>query len=174
MVPAGARQADSWVIPQGPSKVEASIPSELRGCCATPILCYAMQGTISQCTSERLLDLICRDEAGEESLVVNFDTDLRSTFFAKLYQHSGLRGGHVIMLGADEGSRLAIACLSTSWSLITYYACLRDTPGVSLHSERNHVALLKVRQDCLCTCLIQSHQQDQELEAAAGMLPLRH
>ena len=37
--------------------------------------------------------------------MVNFDTDLRSTFFAKLYQHSGLRGGHVIMLGADEGSR---------------------------------------------------------------------
>ena len=49
--------------------------------------------------------LACRDEAGEESLVVNFDTDLRSTFFAKLYQHSGLKGGHVIMLGADEGSR---------------------------------------------------------------------
>lgn len=36
---------------------------------------------------------------------MNFDTDLRSSFFAKLYQHSGLKGGHVVMLGADDGSR---------------------------------------------------------------------
>ena len=37
--------------------------------------------------------------------MVNFDTDLKSTFFAKLYQHSGLKGGHIVMLGADENSR---------------------------------------------------------------------
>ena len=37
--------------------------------------------------------------------MVNFDTDLKSSFFAKLYQHSGLKGGHVVMLGADEKSR---------------------------------------------------------------------
>ena len=48
---------------------------------------------------------LCRDETGEDSLVVNFDTDLKASFFAKLYQHSGLQGGHVVMLGADEDSR---------------------------------------------------------------------
>ena len=37
--------------------------------------------------------------------MVNFDTDLKSSFFAKLYQHSGLKGGHIVMLGADENSR---------------------------------------------------------------------
>ncbi|CAL5228797.1 g11993 [Coccomyxa viridis] len=66
------------------------------------------QGRVKQIVGSSLKDLPkLRNEAGEESLVVNFDTDLRSTFFAKLYQHSGLRGGHVIMLGADEGSRYA-------------------------------------------------------------------
>jgi hypothetical protein len=49
----------------------------------------------------------CRDESGESSLIVNFDTDLRSSFFAKLYQHSELKGGHVVMLGADQASRPA-------------------------------------------------------------------
>ena len=41
--------------------------------------------------------------------MVNFDTDLKSTFFAKLYQHSGLKGGHIVMLGADEDSRWEIS-----------------------------------------------------------------
>ncbi len=39
---------------------------------------------------------------------MNFDTDLRSSFFAKLYQHSGLRGGHVVMLDSDQASRHAL------------------------------------------------------------------
>jgi len=64
-----------------------------------------------------MLALSCRDEAGEESLVVNFDTDLKSTFFAKLYQHSGLNGGHVIMLGADEDSRSIAPVSANSPSL---------------------------------------------------------
>ena len=40
--------------------------------------------------------------------MVNFDTDLKSTFFAKLYQHSGLEGGHIVMLGADKDSRWGV------------------------------------------------------------------
>ncbi len=68
-------------------------------------------------TSDKMLALSCRDEAGEESLVVNFDTDLKSTFFAKLYQHSGLNGGHVIMLGADEDSRSIAPVSANSPSL---------------------------------------------------------
>ena len=49
-----------------------------------------------------------REETGKDSLIVNFDTDLRSSFFAKLYQHSKLRGGHVIMLGSDQASRCSL------------------------------------------------------------------
>ena len=52
-----------------------------------------------------------REETGQDSLIVNFDTDLRSSFFAKLYQHSHLGGGHVVMLGSDQASR----CLSLSY-----------------------------------------------------------
>ena len=48
---------------------------------------------------------LCREETGQDSLIVNFDTDLRSSFFAKLYQHSHLSGGHVVMLGSDQASR---------------------------------------------------------------------
>ena len=49
--------------------------------------------------------ILCREETGQDSLIVNFDTDLRSSFFAKLYQHSHLSGGHVVMLGSDQASR---------------------------------------------------------------------
>lgn len=54
-------------------------------------------------------------------LVTNFESDLPSAFYAHLYRHSGLPGGHVVMLGDDQASRcvcLYIAVLySTYWPL---------------------------------------------------------
>lgn len=42
---------------------------------------------------------------GAEELKTNFVSDKPSSWFAELYQKDQLTGGHVIMLGADEGSR---------------------------------------------------------------------
>lgn len=73
-----------------------------------PYICYMLEYSAKEDNSPKLPeDWQCRDEVGEDTLIVNFDTDLTSTFFSKLYQHSGLKGGHVIMLGADQGSRWA-------------------------------------------------------------------
>jgi len=37
--------------------------------------------------------------------VTNFESDLPSAFYAHLYRHSGLPGGHIVMLGDDAASR---------------------------------------------------------------------
>lgn len=46
----------------------------------------------------------CREGAAA-GLVTNFESDLPSAFYAYLYKHSGLPGGHVVMLGDDHASR---------------------------------------------------------------------
>jgi phosphoribosylformimino-5-aminoimidazole carboxamide ribotide isomerase len=43
--------------------------------------------------------------AGAAELKTNFVSDKPSSWFAELYQKDQLTGGHVIMLGADEGSK---------------------------------------------------------------------
>ncbi len=48
----------------------------------------------------------CREGAAA-GLVTNFESDLPSAFYAYLYRHSGLPGGHVVMLGDDQASRQA-------------------------------------------------------------------
>lgn len=40
-------------------------------------------------------------------LVTNFESDKSAAEFAKLYKNDGLKGGHVIMLGADPLSKAA-------------------------------------------------------------------
>ncbi|KAK9903938.1 hypothetical protein WJX75_000924 [Coccomyxa subellipsoidea] len=66
------------------------------------------QGRVKQIVGSSLKDLAAeREESPHDGLVVNFDTDLRSSFFAKLYQNSDLKGGHVVMLGSDQASRYA-------------------------------------------------------------------
>ena len=46
---------------------------------------------------------------GDAALQTNFESDNPSSWFAELYKEDGLRGGHVIMLGADDASKQA-AC----------------------------------------------------------------
>lgn len=41
------------------------------------------------------------------TLVTNFESDKSAAEFAKLYKKDGLKGGHVIMLGADPPSQAA-------------------------------------------------------------------
>ncbi|EIE20230.1 phosphoribosylformimino-5-aminoimidazole carboxamide ribonucleotide isomerase [Coccomyxa subellipsoidea C-169] len=66
------------------------------------------QGRVKQIVGSSLKDLAAeREQSSQDALVVNFDTDLRSSFFAKLYQNSDLKGGHVVMLGSDQASRYA-------------------------------------------------------------------
>lgn len=48
----------------------------------------------------------CRESAAA-GLITNFESDLPSAFYAYLYRHSGLPGGHVVMLGDDQASRHA-------------------------------------------------------------------
>lgn len=43
----------------------------------------------------------------ETSLVTNFESAFPSSFYAELYKHSRLPGGHIIMLGQDAESRRA-------------------------------------------------------------------
>ena len=38
-------------------------------------------------------------------MITNFESTFPSSFYAELYKHSNLSGGHIIMLGQDEASR---------------------------------------------------------------------
>lgn len=43
--------------------------------------------------------------------ITNFESDKPSSWYATLYQHDSLTGGHVIMLGQDDASR----CVDATW-----------------------------------------------------------
>jgi phosphoribosylformimino-5-aminoimidazole carboxamide ribotide isomerase len=42
---------------------------------------------------------------GQVELQTNFTSNKPSSWYAELYKRDSLRGGHVIMLGADDASR---------------------------------------------------------------------
>lgn len=63
------------------------------------------KGKVKQIVGSTLQDLT-QEEASRKP-VTNFETEKPSGEFASMYQADGLYGGHVIMLGADEGSRKA-------------------------------------------------------------------
>ncbi|CAL9180471.1 unnamed protein product, partial [Musa hybrid cultivar] len=46
-------------------------------------------------------------DGGASDLVTNFESDKSPAEFANLYKKDGLKGGHVIMLGADAASQSA-------------------------------------------------------------------
>ncbi|KAI0488484.1 hypothetical protein KFK09_028317 [Dendrobium nobile] len=46
-----------------------------------------------------------QDSAEKNTLITNFESDKSAAEFADLYKQDELRGGHVIMLGADEASK---------------------------------------------------------------------
>lgn len=50
---------------------------------------------------------LCDLKGNESAPVTNFESDVSSEEYAKLYQEDGLAGGHVIMLGADPLSNAA-------------------------------------------------------------------
>ncbi|CAL8470926.1 g10468 [Coccomyxa elongata] len=86
------------------------------------------QGKVKQIVGSSLNDLAAqREDLSQNGLVVNFETDLRSSFFAKLYQNSSLKGGHVVMLGADQASKYA-----AYEALMAYPGGLQIGGGVTL------------------------------------------
>jgi hypothetical protein len=72
----------------GSAAVAGAQHALLRYACVTPISCRASTSS-----------------AGAAELKTNFVSDKPSSWFAELYQKDQLTGGHVIMLGADEGSK---------------------------------------------------------------------
>ncbi|KAL3755645.1 hypothetical protein ACJRO7_002660 [Eucalyptus globulus] len=61
------------------------------------------KGKVKQIVGSTLCDL----KGNESAPVTNFESDVSSEEYAKLYQEDGLAGGHVIMLGADPLSNAA-------------------------------------------------------------------
>ena len=66
-----------------------------------------MQGQVKQIVGSSLSDLSHEDGADSKTLKTNFASEQPSSFYAELYARDDLRGGHVIMLGADEASKAA-------------------------------------------------------------------
>lgn len=65
------------------------------------------QGRVKQIVGSSLKDPSPTGQTADHSLVTNFESSFPSSFYAELYKHSDLPGGHVIMLGADHKSRQA-------------------------------------------------------------------
>jgi phosphoribosylformimino-5-aminoimidazole carboxamide ribotide isomerase len=64
-------------------------------------------GRVKQIVGSTLADLPKNDSETRqaEALETNFESDLGGAHYAELYRSSGLLGGHVIMLGANEDSK---------------------------------------------------------------------
>ncbi|RRT53599.1 hypothetical protein B296_00012289 [Ensete ventricosum] len=61
-------------------------------------------GKVKQIVGSTLRD---STDSGVSALVTNFESDKSPAEFANLYKKDGLKGGHVIMLGADAASQSA-------------------------------------------------------------------
>ncbi|KAL1828069.1 hypothetical protein ACET3Z_006481 [Daucus carota] len=61
------------------------------------------KGKVKQIVGSTLSD----SKDGDMSLITNFESDKSAAEYASLYKEDGLRGGHVIMLGADPLSNSA-------------------------------------------------------------------
>ncbi|KAL5710273.1 1-(5-phosphoribosyl)-5[(5-phosphoribosylamino)methylideneamino]imidazole-4-carboxamidisomerase [Ranunculus cassubicifolius] len=79
--------------------------SRMSVCCAARFRpCIDIhKGKVKQIVGSTLQDL----KDGGSDPVTNFESDKSASEFADLYRKEGLTGGHVIMLGADSGSRSA-------------------------------------------------------------------
>ncbi|URE47682.1 hypothetical protein MUK42_25157 [Musa troglodytarum] len=62
------------------------------------------KGKVKQIVGSTLRD---STDGGASALVTNFESDKSPAEFANLYKKDGLKGGHVIMLGADAASQSA-------------------------------------------------------------------
>ena len=55
--------------------------------------------------SSRMSELSIACRLPGSPLITNFESEFPSSFYAELYKHFKLPGGHVVMLGADDESR---------------------------------------------------------------------
>jgi phosphoribosylformimino-5-aminoimidazole carboxamide ribotide isomerase len=62
-------------------------------------------GRVKQIVGSTLTDLDDRSGGSDAVLETNFDSDLGGAHYATMYKESGLPGGHVIMLGANDASK---------------------------------------------------------------------
>lgn len=69
-----------------------------------------MQGKVKQIVGGSLSDLGDASSATE-----NFVSEKPSEYYAKLYAHDSLYGGHVIMLGGDPASKTAATSALAAW-----------------------------------------------------------
>ena len=106
--PQGQGQANCGKLPQRPRQVRILVYSHLH----THAHTYIFTPIFTQvCTQVRGLNVdgicnsFCRD--GDAALVTNFESELSSAEYARMYQADNLTGGHAIMLGADDASRKA-------------------------------------------------------------------
>lgn len=63
-----------------------------------------LQGKVKQIVGSTLKDL--KGDDGSDP-ITNFESDKSAAEYATLYKQDGLKGGHVIMLGADPLSKAA-------------------------------------------------------------------
>ncbi|KAG1666166.1 hypothetical protein FOA52_011578 [Chlamydomonas sp. UWO 241] len=63
------------------------------------------KGKVKQIVGSSLKDLSGDSSADGAALKTNFESDKPSSHFSEMYARDGLKGGHVIMLGADDASR---------------------------------------------------------------------
>lgn len=65
------------------------------------------EGKVKQIVGSTLSDLPDGEGSSDAVLVTNFESETSAADFARMYKDDGLRGGHVIMLGADPASQAA-------------------------------------------------------------------
>jgi hypothetical protein len=70
----------------------------------TEVSLCLLQGKVKQIVGSTLKDL--KGDDGSDP-ITNFESDKSAAEYATLYKQDGLKGGHVIMLGADPLSRAA-------------------------------------------------------------------
>ncbi|KAK8692993.1 hypothetical protein V6N13_070593 [Hibiscus sabdariffa] len=100
-----------YVFADHPFPRAAAVPSISFKSCHSPVRCAVSfrpcidihKGKVKQIVGSTLTD----SKEDGSNLVTNFESDKSAAEFAELYKKDGLKGGHVIMLGADPLSQAA-------------------------------------------------------------------
>lgn len=88
------------------------------------------KGKVKQIVGSTLSD----SKDGDMSLITNFESDKSASEYASLYKEDGLRGGHVIMLGADPLSNSA-----AMEALHAYPGGLQVGGGINSSNAMNYI-----------------------------------
>lgn len=73
----------------------------MSACCIVAILCSIFLAGVAATSSP---ESPLRSDSSSAPQT-NFESELPSAEYARMYKEDGLRGGHIIMLGADSWSR---------------------------------------------------------------------